>query len=181
MADDYYDNVTPCYRVGTKFKKFSPTLKMWCGSPVVTRFLDTKRLVSATCGGKYTRLNTMSEDTVWNSSIFGELEILKKLCEDEEAPIHEADDRGFTPLCWAARNGHNPVLTYLIDKKCSMEQGSFAGMKPLHHACNKNLESTVKLLLAAGAEVTWNLFIPLTITTCHLTHTLITTQTPSLR
>jgi ankyrin repeat protein len=121
----------------------------------------------------------MAEDTVWNASIFGELEILKKLCENEEAPIHEADDRGFTPLCWAARNGHNPVLTYLIDKKCSMEQGSFAGMKPLHHACNKNLESTVKLLLAAGAEVTRNLIIPIAIATtiCHLTHTLIITMT----
>ena len=92
---------------------------------------------------------------MWNAAIFGELEILKKLCENEEepAPIDEPDERGFSPLCWSARNGHNPVLSYLIDKKCSMEQGSFAGMKPLHHACNKNLESTVKLLLGAGAEV----------------------------
>ena len=96
----------------------------------------------------------MAEETVWTAAIFGELDQLKNMVEnDPELPIDEPDDRGFTPLTWSARNGHDAVLQFLIDQKCSMEHGSFAGMKPLHHTCNKNLESTTKLLLKAGAEV----------------------------
>lgn len=92
-------------------------------------------------------------DTVWTAAIFGDLDILKKLVEEDEIECDEIDDRGFTPLTWSARNGHMNVLEYLCDeRKCSTEKGSFGGLKPLHHACNKNLESIVKYLISAGSD-----------------------------
>jgi len=91
------------------------------------------------------------EESVWRSAMFGELDTLKKLIEVSEEPFDQQDDRGFTPITWAARNGHIPVIEYLASKEASLEVGSFAGMKCLHHAANKNLEGTVKLLLKLGA------------------------------
>ena len=44
-------------------------------------------------------------------------------------------------------------MQYLIDQKCSIETASFGGLRPLHHACNKNLEKITRSLLSSGAEV----------------------------
>ena len=82
-----------------------------------------------------------SAGTPHNVAMFGEVEQLKKMCEeDENTSLDTPDDRGFTPLNWAARNGHQAVLEFLVDKGCSLESPSFGGLRPLHHACNKNLE-----------------------------------------
>lgn len=32
-------------------------------------------------------------------------------------------------------------------------QATFAGMRPLHHACNKNHEGVIRYLVKAGAEI----------------------------
>ena len=85
-------------------------------------------------------------ETVWKLACFGELEILK-IRFDEGESMNEQDDKGFTPLNWAARNGHRDVVAFLMEKGCSVEVPSFGGMKPIHHACNKNLERIVRLLL----------------------------------
>lgn len=36
---------------------------------------------------------------------------------------------------------------------CSVEVPSFGGLRPLHHACNKNLERVVRALIKGGADV----------------------------
>ena len=54
-------------------------------------------------------------DSPWKSAIFGELDGLKKFVE-LEVKVDEQDERGFTPLNWAARNGHEDVLKYLVEK-----------------------------------------------------------------
>eukprot|EP00388_Colpodella_angusta_P026419 GDKK01005584.1.p1 GENE.GDKK01005584.1~~GDKK01005584.1.p1 ORF type:complete len:147 (+),score=12.32 GDKK01005584.1:54-494(+) len=91
-------------------------------------------------------------NTPWKLASFGELDGLKKLHEDG-VKCDEPDERGFTPLAWAARNAHIPVLQFLIEHNCSKETTSFGGMKPLHHACNKNNERAIRLLLKSGADV----------------------------
>ena len=87
---------------------------------------------------------TMSSDA-HRIAMFGDLEAMRKLVEEEKI-VDEADDRGFTPLNWAVRNGHMEVLQLLIDNGCSLEKPSFGGMRPLHHACNKNLEKIYQTL-----------------------------------
>ena len=59
---------------------------------------------------------------------FGELDTLKKMLE-EGAKGDEQDERGFTPLCWAARNGHIDVLDFLIKEGFNKETASFGGLR----------------------------------------------------
>ena len=51
----------------------------------------------------------------WKLASLGELDGIKKLVEGQVA-VDDVDERGFTPLCWAARNGHLSVLQFLIDR-----------------------------------------------------------------
>jgi ankyrin repeat protein len=96
--------------------------------------------------------NSDKQTTIWKLAGFGETELLKAKLEAGES-MDAQDSRGFTPLNWAARNGHQPTLTYLIDLGSNKELPSFGGLRPLHHACNKNLERVVKQLIAAGCDV----------------------------
>ena len=69
----------------------------------------------------------IDDETPWKLASFGELDGIKKLVEDGKA-VDDQDERGFTPLCWAARNAHIPVLSFLIEKGCSLEKASFGGL-----------------------------------------------------
>lgn len=91
--------------------------------------------------------------TVGKQASFGELDGVKKIIEEGGTGGDEQDERGFTPLCWAARNGHIEVLEYLISQGFNKETASFGGLRPLHHACNKNLEKIIRLLIKEGASV----------------------------
>ena len=77
---------------------------------------------------------------------YGELEELKKRVEGGD-PCDEQDEKGFTPLCWSARNNQLEVLNYLIEKGCNLNKPSYGGMSPLHHAANQNLEKIIFQLL----------------------------------
>lgn len=78
-------------------------------------------------------------ETIWRLASFGELDGARavnnylfvltllsgaaiKSLHSEGKALDEQDDRGFTPLCWAARNGHLPVVTYLVENGCSLEK-----------------------------------------------------------
>ena len=99
---------------------------------------------------------------------FGLLDVLKKLIEappssegEDNNPAAEAtmavdintkDDRGCTPLIWAARNGHVDVVHYLCSHGGDVNTSSYGGMTPLHHSCNTANESCVAELLEDGAD-----------------------------
>jgi ankyrin repeat protein len=87
----------------------------------------------------------------WHCASFGELDGLQALHGDGVA-LDAPDDSGFTPLAWAARNGHGECVDFLLGLGCKTESSCFGGMKPLHHAANKNLERVVKTLLKGKAD-----------------------------
>ena len=91
-------------------------------------------------------------ETPWKTACFGELEELKVL-HANGAKLDDVDDRGFTPMLWASRNGHQEVVAFLCENGCSKETSSFGGMRPLHHACNKNHEKLIRFLLKEGVDV----------------------------
>lgn len=68
--------------------------------------------------------------TAWKQASFGEYEGLKSIIDSKGGgKFDDQDDRGFTPLCWAARNGHFQVMNYLIDLGCNKEIASFGGLR----------------------------------------------------
>jgi ankyrin repeat protein len=68
--------------------------------------------------------------TAWKQASFGEYDGLKLILDNKGGgKFDDQDDRGFTPLCWAARNGHLQVMNYLIELGCDKEIASFGGMR----------------------------------------------------
>mmetsp|Transcript_12330 Transcript_12330/g.18970 ORF Transcript_12330/g.18970 Transcript_12330/m.18970 type:complete len:241 (+) Transcript_12330:87-809(+) len=82
----------------------------------------------------------------------GILDLLKKYFEAHEDEVNAVDDRGCTPLIWAARNGHIEVVKYLVEVGGDVEMGGYGGMKSIHHAANNFQEAVVGVLLERGAN-----------------------------
>lgn len=83
----------------------------------------------------------------------GNLELIEKLVADGGVDVNIQDAMGCTPLIWACRGGHVPVLDYFIEKGADVEAIGFGGMRPLHHAANNMKEPVIAVLLKAGANV----------------------------
>lgn len=63
------------------------------------------------------------------------------------------DSYGRTPLSWAAENGHEAVVTLLLDKKAELEANDFNGRTPLSWAAGHGHEAVVALLLEKNPEL----------------------------
>lgn len=99
-----------------------------------------------------------SYDDARRLSALGNLERLRALVasstEGPQAVIAEKDDLGFTPLAWAAKNGHSAVVSFLV-KECDADIESEAAgrAKPIHLAVNGSHEASLAILVAAKADV----------------------------
>ncbi len=72
-----------------------------------------------------------------------------------EVDVDSRDDRGFTPLFWAAAHGHTEVARLLIQMGADVNARIPSGGTPLHVAAwNGAVPETLILLLASGADVT---------------------------
>ena len=61
---------------------------------------------------------------------------------------------GTTALHLAARKGHNPVLSYLLNSGADATRGSIEGNTPLHEAASSGQEAACLALLKHGADLT---------------------------
>jgi hypothetical protein len=77
----------------------------------------------------------------------GDLDEIKRM----ENPI-TTDDEGRTPLHYAAANGHNDIVKFLLEKGQDISQADKVGLTPLHQAAMRAKVSTVELLLSKGAN-----------------------------
>lgn len=88
---------------------------------------------------------TERRKSAWHAAEFGDIDAIKIIFDEQfsnkqTTAIDEQDERGFTAVAWASRNGHQHVVNYLIeDKKCNIEKPSFGGLRPLHHACEPQI------------------------------------------
>src|ERR1700712_5086731 len=65
----------------------------------------------------------------------------------------EVNKKGWTPLHYAATNGHDDIVKVLLDHSAYIDSGSPNGTTPLMMAARGGHLSTVKLLLDEGADL----------------------------
>ncbi|XP_078602181.1 uncharacterized protein LOC144876588 [Branchiostoma floridae x Branchiostoma japonicum] len=71
------------------------------------------------------------------------------------AVLHTCDEKGHTPLHWAALGGHTAVVRYFIDCKAPLDKQSEnkLGPRPIHWACVRGHVGIVDLLLQQGVPI----------------------------
>lgn len=67
--------------------------------------------------------------------------------------VHEVDERGGTPLLWAAWMDHEDVCRILIEHKAPVDAVDRSTMTPLHWAAHLGSPAAARLLIAAGAKL----------------------------
>ena len=82
------------------------------------------------------------------ASIYGHLDIVRYLVEEQQCDVECRDKYGGTPLHCAALGGRLDIVQYLISERgCDpMCRGQY-GSTPLHHACQEGKLNVVKYLV----------------------------------
>ena len=72
---------------------------------------------------------------------------------DAGAEIEVVDDRGMTPIIWAALRGHLDVVKVLLEKGANINSTNWAGWTPLMQACAQRHADLAKFLVEQGADI----------------------------
>jgi len=88
------------------------------------------------------------ESPLMMASLKGHLELARKLIE-RGADVNKT---GWTPLHYAATNGHLPVIELLLEQHAYIDPESPNGSTPLMMAAHYGSPAAVKLLLESGAD-----------------------------
>lgn len=93
-------------------------------------------------------LNSADESALMYAALKGHLAMAKSLIS-KDADVNKT---GWTPLHYAATNGHVDVIQLLLDNHAFVDAGSPNGTTPLMMAAQYGSPQAVKLLLDEGAE-----------------------------
>ena len=103
-------------------------------------------------GGTYSvMLPKPPGSAVWSAARDGDLPALEKAL-DEGADPDRLDDKGISPLCWAAIMGQDDAIKMLLKNDADINRPNADGGRPLHAAAFLGRASTVRLLLERGAD-----------------------------
>lgn len=98
----------------------------------------------------FDKTNPAGENALMMASLQGDLDSIKLMVDGQEAEINKT---GWAPLHYAATNGHNDVVKYLVDHAAYIDAESPNGTTPLMMAARGGHIETVKLLLDEGADM----------------------------
>lgn len=88
------------------------------------------------------------ESPLMIASLNGDLELVQRLV-NRGAHVNKT---GWTPLHYAATNGHSPVIRFLLEKSAYIDAEAPSGTTPLMMAAHYGTPQAVKLLLDEGAD-----------------------------
>jgi uncharacterized protein len=94
--------------------------------------------------------NAKGINALMYAALHGEMSIVRRLVE-RDAQVNKT---GWTPLHFAASNGHNEVVSYLLEHHAYIDAESPNRTTPLMMAARMKHPSTVRLLLQEGADPT---------------------------
>ena len=125
------------------------------GNPVLVVALREKSIKAATALIKaknidFDKTNPAGENALMMASLQGELDMVKLMVDGMEAEVNKT---GWAPLHYAATNGHDDVVKYLVEHAAYIDAESPNGTTPLMMAARGGHITTVKLLLDEGADL----------------------------
>lgn len=85
------------------------------------------------------------------AAYFGISDVFSAL-SSRHTPLDGPDNKGRTPLSWAAENGHTVVSETLLRQGAAADSKDSDGMTPLTWAAKRGHEGIVRLLLREGAD-----------------------------
>jgi hypothetical protein len=94
--------------------------------------------------------NVKGTNALMYAALHGELPIVRRLVE-RDAQVNKT---GWTPLHFAASNGHDDVVSYLLEHHAYIDAESPNRTTPLMMAARMRHPATVRLLLQEGADPT---------------------------
>ena len=93
---------------------------------------------------------SISLNSFFSSCDYGDIETVTQGL-NEGISINEIDEKGFSALCYAARDGNDELLEFLISRGANVNLA--VKHPPLHLASNNNHRSSVKLLIDGGVNL----------------------------
>lgn len=94
-----------------------------------------------------------SVDSIDDAAKEGDLERVKALLNQDPSLVSSRDDRGNSPLHWAAFGGHEDIAELLLASKADVNARDNNGVTPLHNAAGTGRTGIAELLLAHQALV----------------------------
>jgi ankyrin repeat protein len=97
---------------------------------------------------KLDQLNPSDENALMIASLLGDQQLVQEMIERGA----EINKPGWTPLAYAATNGHSQIVQFLLDHAAYIDAAAPNGTTPLMLAAYFGHDATVKLLLDEGAD-----------------------------
>ena len=82
-----------------------------------------------------------------------DLQALKDLLASNQAAVYEVDNKDYTALHWAARNGNLDLVNVLLDSSADVDAVQFSKRTPLMYAAMHGSVEISRALLKHGATV----------------------------
>ncbi|KAJ0396917.1 hypothetical protein P43SY_000976 [Pythium insidiosum] len=96
----------------------------------------------------------MSDDALRDAICDGDLELVRRLVDEQGASVNHIDaDDGWPVVLWAVKSHRPEILEFLLERGANVHIGDAAGNTALHKAAYLGHGDCVEILLRHGARL----------------------------